>query len=212
MTLAERWLPPLFVAGAFAAAALALAPAAPEQPELQHSICLELPMTPFHHIQGDLEGCFAEYAARDRRDVAMTAWLTIEPVGTTSRVMRRSPSPMLDLCVENVLDRLGESYDEHVEIALDLSWVGRKLELSHTTTMRFTLDGLWHDAVTLPARTEATLEQLASQLQLLAGAHASPPSCELRDPRIMRERLAQLRREKAVLERKLAVMRQRAHH
>jgi hypothetical protein len=216
MKLAERWLPPLFVV---VGAVIALAPKAPEAPESQHTICLELPLTPFAHVRADLEGCFAEYAERDPHDLTMQAWVIIEPVGTTARVVRRSPSPMLDLCIETVLDELGQSEDQHHEILLDLTWAHHRLELSETTRLRYTMAGLWktgmwQDAAGLPARAEAAAIQALHQLQLAAAMNASPMTCSLPDPRVreaMRQRIVELRQQKSALERKIAKLRRRTH-
>lgn len=189
MKLAERVLPPLLVVGAFAGAVVALRPAPPEK--LQHTICLDLPLTVYDHVRGDLEACFAEWAERDARDVRMTAWVIIEPDGTTARVVRKAPSPLLDGCVEAALARIGESDGVHLELELDLGWIANSLQLSHTEHLRVPVPGLWADA-------KALLARMGDQLDDNRGSAT-------------RARLAELKREKAAIQRKLDELRRRAH-
>jgi hypothetical protein len=138
-----RWLPPVVVAFAFTGAALA--PKAPA--ELQHASCPELPMSPYDHVREDLEGCFAEHAERDAHDVAMKALVIIDPTGTTARVVGRSRSPMLDLCVEEMLRGIGEADGVHLELELQIAWSDQNLQLSHANHLRFPVDGLPEDRV-----------------------------------------------------------------
>jgi len=133
MNLAVRFLPPLSVIAAFTIPAVILRPG--EAPELQHTICLELPLSrpPPSEVamsRANLEACLAEWDERGRGDAFVTVHVRIDAMGHARAATFDGPEDALRSCVENAVTFPVYPSGEPREVDVYVEWFDRRLSLS----------------------------------------------------------------------------------
>jgi hypothetical protein len=139
--IATRFLPPLAVIAAFTLAAVLLR--LPPPPPSQHTICLELPISPpvLDAAREDIEGCAVEYDARVPGDFDMLVRVRLEPAGPVWADTFSGPdSPMLQLCVEEALRRIDVETVERTWVDLFVEWRAGRLTTTSLVTKRVPLE------------------------------------------------------------------------
>ena len=178
MNLATRCLPALSVIAAFTIPAVLLRPG--KAPELQHTICLDLPVSQpppseLRMSRPGIEACLAAWDERGRGDAFVTVHVRIDAEGRARAATFDGPDEdALGRCIEAAVTFPVYPPGEPREVDVYVEWFARWLVLSvelahHHASVEQALDDETYGPRHLRPRE---LEAARAQLRLLKQQHA----------------------------------------